>query len=175
MGGRAPGARPRNVNRFVLVVLSSCLIVLVGCSGGSSAAAPEHQPAPEAGASGSASCPEGLDSFEPGDSALGGAKGLEAELITTDPPEAARFRNVWTLAFRFPDGAAAEDVRVTSLETFMPVHGHPGQPEPTVTWDGNRLRTELYFTMRGPWEVRLAVASEGAGSERFVFDVCVRE
>ncbi len=65
------------------------------------------------------------------------------------------------------DGHGAEGLEVT-VEPWMPGHGH-GSPETPVVTEGNGgdyTVENLYFTMGGPWEVRIELADgevEGDG------------
>jgi hypothetical protein len=120
-------------------------------------------------------CPSDVPYFTSGVVAAGESGVLRALLVNATPSSPAKFLNVWTLEVQAADGAAAGDAEVTQLETFMPAHGHPGQPAATAEPmnDPGRFRAELHFTMRGPWEVRLGVASPSVGSDHFVFQVCV--
>ena len=121
------------------------------------------------------SCPNDVPYFSTGGVSAGESGVLRASLVNATPSSPARFLNVWTLEFQTADGVAADDAEVTQIETFMPVHGHPGQPAATAEprSEPGRYRAELHFTMRGPWQVRLDVASPSAGSDHFVFEVCV--
>jgi len=131
--------------------------------------------APDSSAVAVAACPEDARYAAPGDSAVGTSGALRAVLVGASPRAPAKFTNVWTLDVQTADGAEVLDAEITRIETYMPVHGHPGQPDATAEPAGGpgAFRAELHFTMRGPWEVRVEVSSESAGSDFIVFQVCV--
>jgi hypothetical protein len=160
--------------RLASVAAIAACTALAGCgSDRDPARAPVERP--DSGTVTDAICPNDVPYFSRGVVAAGESGVLRALLVDTKPSSPAQFLNVWTLEFQTTDGAAAGDAEVTQLETFMPVHGHPGQPAATAEPMGEpgRYRAELHFTMRGPWQVRLDVASPSAGSDHFVFEVCV--
>jgi hypothetical protein len=159
-------------------VLSRLLAVGFGASAigcgedGPTLALPE---APDSSAVAVAACPEDARYAAPGDSAVGTAGVLRAVLVNASPRAPAKFTNVWTLDVQTADGAEVSDAEITRIETYMPVHGHTGQPDATAepAGDPGAFRAELHFTMRGPWEVRLEVSSASGGSDFIVFQVCV--
>jgi hypothetical protein len=91
-----------------------------------------------------------------------------ATLLEAAPTPPAKHGNLWRVEV---EGGA-----ITSAETYMPVHDHFGVPAPTVEPAGpSTSRLALDFMMRGPWQVRLNLASAEAGPDQVVFDVCVTE
>lgn len=124
-----------------------------------------------------AACPDSIPAFEPGLAATGEDGLLGAVLLDASRFPPRKYGNDWTLALTMPDGDPLDDVEITRLETFMPVHGHYGRPaassEPLA--EPGQVRAEVHFTMRGPWEVRIGASSPTAGDDFIVFDVCVVE
>jgi hypothetical protein len=88
---------------------------------------------------------------------------------------ARKYTNDWTLALTSVDGEPLDDVTITRLEAFMPVHDHfsrpPADTEPLEA--GSEFSATVHFTMRGPWEVQLEASSASAGDDYVVLDVCV--
>ena len=158
--------------RLASAALTAAL--LAGCGGdGDPALTPAERS--DSGAAMATTCPNDIPYFTRGVVAAGESGVLRALLVDATPSSPSMFLNVWTLEIQTADGVGEGDAEVTRLETFMPVHGHPGQPAATAEplSEPGRYRAELHFTMRGPWEVRLDVASPSAGSDHFVFQVCV--
>jgi len=143
--------------------------LLCGC--GSSA--PEQQASePDAASYGACTASRlSLPLIEPGE---GGH--LVAALVQAVPNPPAKHDNTWTLEVQDPSGALLDDAQLVFAETYMPVHDHAGVPEPFAEPAGPAtFRLRVPFMMRGPWEVRLDLRSQRAGSDRVVFDVCVAE
>lgn len=93
---------------------------------------------------------------------------LAVTVVEAAPLLPTKHANAWTVEV---DGA-----EVASAETYMPVHGHPGDPAPTVERAGaSSFRLALDFSMRGPWEVRVNLVTTGGESDQAVFEVCVTE
>lgn len=156
---------------------ASVAACLSGCGSTDDGARPQAPPEPDSGAASSASCPDLPSPFVPGAVASSIEGTLRVQLVDAAPSPPGIFRNEWTIAVQNTDGAAAEGAQVAALQTFMPVHGHPGLPdaEAEPLDDSGRGRLILYFTMRGPWEVRLEVESAIQEREHFVLEVCVQE
>jgi hypothetical protein len=106
----------------------------------------------------------------------GGGGQLAAAVVDAAPNPPAKHDNVWMLELLDANGARLEDAEISFVETFMPVHEHAGVPAPTAErTESARFRLRVPFMMRGPWEVRLDLVSQRAGTDRIVFDVCVAE
>ncbi|MET0389059.1 MAG: FixH family protein [Polyangiales bacterium] len=119
-------------------------------------------------------CPADGPRFEPGFSAAG--QHFALQLVAAEPIEPERYNNRWTVDVRALDGTTPPDAEIIRGQTFMPIHGHDGRIEPDVTalTEPGRFEIDrLSFTMRGPWEVRLWLASPAVAEERVVFNVCV--
>ena len=106
-----------------------------------------------------------------------GPGGLAVAVVDAAPNPPAKHDNVWTLAVKDENGALSSTTpRLRFIETYMPVHEHSGVPAPTAERDESGVfRMQVPFMMRGPWEVRIDLVSQRAGTERVVFDVCVAE
>jgi hypothetical protein len=101
---------------------------------------------------------------------------LGAALVRAEPNPPAKHDNTWSLEVKDPSGAPLDDAELVFAETYMPVHDHAGVPEPSAEPAGPAaFRVRVPFMMRGPWEVRLDLRSQRAGSDRVVFEVCVAE
>jgi hypothetical protein len=101
---------------------------------------------------------------------------LAATLVAAEPNPPAKHDNTWTVRVQDTSGAPLDDAQIASAETYMPVHDHAGVPAPTAEeTEPATFSVEVPFMMRGPWEVRLDLSSQRAGSDRVVFDVCVAE
>jgi hypothetical protein len=166
---------PRARVRAVVAVVACAVAAGCGSESPQRAKASTLPDAPDA--TDYAGCPSTISELAPGLVATGAMERSKVRLIAADPMPAAKYLNEWTLSLEDLDGAALPDAAITRLETFMPVHGHPGQPpaEAFPLESAGTVRAELHFTMRGPWEVRLDVASPSRGSDQVVFDVCVTE
>jgi hypothetical protein len=122
-------------------------------------------------------CPDSIPDLEVGLSVRGTQQRLEAELLDASDFPARKYGNTWRLQLAGANGDALDDVEVTHVETFMPVHGHYGRPAASfeALEEPGELSAEIHFTMRGPWEVRFEASSASAGDDLIVFDVCVKE
>jgi hypothetical protein len=161
------GPSRRMARRLLLLLGLTCVASLIGC--GSS---PREQQAPGADAAPYEGCSSSEFSLPLVETGSQGRLTLTVVQAVPDPP--AKFENVWTVEVTDANGAPVEDVEIVLAEAFMPVHGHAGDPAPTIEQVGSATsRVTIHFTMRGPWEVRLDLASQRAGSDHVVFDVCV--
>jgi hypothetical protein len=96
--------------------------------------------------------------------------------VAAEPNPPAKHDNRWTLQVEDTSGAPLDDAQVSFVETYMPVHDHAGVPAPTAEASAPAtFSLQVPFMMRGPWEVRLDLSSQRAGTDRVVFDVCVAE
>lgn len=124
-----------------------------------------------------APCPEDTPDFRIGLQATGREGVIVARLVDAYPSPPRIYRNDWTLDFLTPDGTAIEDLELSEVRTFMPVHGHDGGPrlpELDALDDAGRFElTGLNMWMSGPWQVQLTLASESAGDDYIVFNVCI--
>jgi len=69
----------------------------------------------------------------------------------------------WIIILTRPDGAAVTDAGIT-IDGGMPDHNHglPTSPQVTQNLGEGRYRAEgVKFSMRGWWELRLAISAEG--------------
>jgi hypothetical protein len=149
-----------------------------------------------------ARCPDGIPDFVTGLTAASQSGALRARLVRATPtPPRKKAPNDWTVQFIGEDGEPRTDVSVADACAFMAVHGHGESTQMIEAGDepGEVELGDLYFSMRGPWEVQLAVstsdadADAGAGSgsaevftdcdryeerpgqEMVVFDICVMD
>lgn len=140
-------------------------------------------------------CPEGIPDFVTGLTATSASGDLKARLVRATPtPPRKKAPNAWTLQFLGDDGEPRTDVTIADACAFMPVHGH-GESTTNIEAGeepGEHEINDLYFSMRGPWEVQLAVSTsdaadagvvasdcdrneERAGHDLIVFDLCVMD
>lgn len=124
-----------------------------------------------------ASIPEFIATPTGGLEVTGNGNRITAKLIDADSNPPNKGDNEWDVLFRDLDGEPLDDLEIEETQTFMPVHGHPGQKTPQATKLAQagvvRFETVNLF-MGGPWEARFRVASEAAGgSDYLVFHVCV--
>jgi hypothetical protein len=122
-------------------------------------------------------CSTELPAFASGLSAVGKHGRITATLLEASRYPPRKYENEWLLTLSDIDGAALLDAHVSRVETFMPVHGHYGRPPADFETlpDSGRMRAQIHFTMRGPWQVQLDVSSAKAGADELVFEVCVEE
>lgn len=121
-------------------------------------------------------CRADLPAFEPGLEAEGSSGNIRGRLVSADPAAARKGQNVWVLDFETLDGTPVTDIKVKRAWTWMAVHRHNGTFEPEATAQEEPGRWEfdgISFTMRGPWEARFELASETAGDDVVVFELCV--
>lgn len=146
------------------------LAFIVGCSEGDSS-----EPDDIADASTFVACPDSIPELEPGVAFNGREDAIRVELLDASPMPARKYRNDWTFALTDIDGEPLDDVEITRLEAFMPVHGHFSRPaaEHEPLGEPGRFDATIHFTMRGPWEVQLDVSSTSAGDDNVVMEVCV--
>jgi hypothetical protein len=139
-------------------------------------------------------CPDDLPELFAGETSGSVAMGENGEVMArviaaAFVPAQRLKKNVWTVELTSADGAPLEDVELVKACAYMPVHGHgkpPREVEPLAE-PGRFTLDFLNFTMRGPWEVQLAVdtgsgATDGrgtscapgeTGSDYVAFEVCV--
>jgi len=166
--------RRRRTRRGYGAAAALLALMMVGCGDDADGAEP---PQDDAGGAMFAACPDTIPRFESGLSALGEQRHIQAVLLDASDFPARKYANEWTLELTDESGGALDDVTVTKVETFMPVHGHYGRPPADfeALAEPEQLRAEIHFTMRGPWEVRIEASSASAGDDTIVFDVCVHE
>ena len=154
---------------------AALFVVLMGC--GDDAASTEPPANDDDAGAMFVACPDTIPRFESGLEALGERGHIQAVLLDASDFPARKYSNEWTLELTDESGDALDDVTVTKVETFMPVHGHYGRPPADfeALEAPEQLRAEIHFTMRGPWEVRIEASSPSAGDDLIVFDVCVYE
>lgn len=156
--------------------LALCLLGLASACGSSADAGSAGALASAAGTAADdfKGCPEGIPQFEPGLKAEG--MQLTASLIAAMPTEPERYNNDWTVSVRKRDGSPAPDAKISRGQTFMPIHGHDGRVDPaleSLSNPGEFQLSRLYFSMRGPWEVRLWLQASGVPEDYVVFHICV--
>jgi hypothetical protein len=121
-------------------------------------------------------CRSDLPAFESGLEAEGASGNIRGRLVSADPTAARKGQNTWVLDFETLDGTPVTDIKVKRAWTWMAVHRHTGTFEPKATALEEPGRWEfdgVSFTMRGPWEARFELASETAGDDVVVFELCV--
>lgn len=163
----------RSVVSRAMTVVTAVAVTAAGCSDDASDA---MQPsARDAGMF--APCSKEIPPFEDGLSALGEQGRVAVRLIEASRYPPRKYANEWVLALEGADGQALADAQVSRVETFMPVHGHYGRPPATVEAleQPGQLRAKVHFTMRGPWEVRIAANAPELGEDAIVLEVCVEE
>jgi photosystem II stability/assembly factor-like uncharacterized protein len=167
--------RLRRRRRKRIAAACALLVALIGCGDDAANAEPPVNEA-DAGAM-FVACPDTIPDFESGLAVLGDQGHIQAVLLDASDFPARKYANEWTLELTDESGDVLDDVTVTNVETFMPVHGHYGRPPANFDplEQPEQLRAEIHFTMRGPWEVRIKASSPSAGDDLIVFDVCVYE
>jgi hypothetical protein len=106
----------------------------------------------------------------------GSAGHLTATVVGAMPEAPAKHNNVWTVEVLDKNRAPVADTEIALAQTSMPVHGHLGDPPPTVELaTPATFRLAFDLAMRGKWNVRLDLTSATAGSDEVVFEVCVPE
>ena len=101
---------------------------------------------------------------------------LKLRVISSDPEHARqKMRNDWNVEVLDATGAPVSDATGDGATAFMAVHGHYGLPHPTIVpMQGGRFTVDnLWFNMRGPWEVTVKVKRPSAADTSFQFRVCV--
>jgi len=124
-------------------------------------------------------CPDTIPAFDLGMSTTSADGRIKAQLRGASSVPPVRFLNDWTLLFSDAQGNPLSTVSLRQARAFMPVHGHYGTPDPRLVrhqdepavYDLNALN----LFMRGPWQVQLAVSTEGGGETSLTFEVCVEE
>jgi len=155
--------------RAVMAVFAA----LVGCGDGA-----DVEPEPMESDDGTfVACPESIPELEPGVTYEGREGRIRVELIDASRMPARKYRNEWVLALTDMDGEPLDDVEITRVEAFMPVHGHYSRPPADVVPldEPGQVNATIHFIMRGPWEVQLEASSTSAGDDYVVLDVCVEE
>ena len=122
-------------------------------------------------------CPGDLPAFVLGLRANGKDDKVGASLLDASPSPPRRYLNVWTLKLTDEHKQPLSDVDITSIRTYMPLHGHAGTPAAAAQMlpDPGEVHADLNFTMRGYWEVQMNVSSPSAGDEYIVFPVCIAQ
>ncbi len=122
-------------------------------------------------------CPEGIPDFVTGLTAASESGALQARLVRATPtPPRKKAPNAWTLELLGEDGEPRTDATIAEACAFMPVHGHGESTTKIEAGDepGQHEISDLYFSMRGPWEVQLAVSTSDDSGEAGVFSDCDR-
>jgi hypothetical protein len=141
-------------------------------------------------------CPDGIPEFFAGETSGSEATGendqVMARVIAADHVPLKRFSNTWTVELTSPDGTPLEGVEIVEACAYMPVHRHglPPRAVKALAEPGRFVLDRLNFTMRGPWEMQLAVNVDGeaeasgratdcdptaSGSDYLAFQVCVMD
>jgi photosystem II stability/assembly factor-like uncharacterized protein len=159
--------------RFRRAALAA-LIGLLGCGDDGQAGGPIDM---ESDAATFVACPDSIPELAPGVIFEGRDDRIHVELIEASRMPARKYRNEWLLLLTDEAGEPLEDVAITRLEAFMPVHGHFSRPpaEVEVLDEPGQVGATIHFIMRGPWEVQLEASSATAGEDYVVLDVCVEE
>jgi hypothetical protein len=172
------------IRRTVPVRLASRALLFTASLGAATACGSDRTPSdggtnpePQSDAATYGGCPSAIPAFAPGEVVSGDSGVLQLALVGSSPHVPTTFRNSWTLAVQTAEGAPVDDAALTRLETYMPVHGHAGQPAPEIDAASapGVVGVEVNFQMRGPWEVRFDLTSPSAGADHVVFRVCVPE
>ena len=99
------------------------------------------------------------------------------KLVSFDNNPAQIQENDWVVEISTHDGTPVADAELTNVRAFMPVHGHDGKYPPEISAvsgePGQFKLDDLYFTMEGPWQVQFTIASESAGDDYVVMEICV--
>lgn len=123
-------------------------------------------------------CPESIPKFSLGMSTENDDGSIKVSVLEASPSPPARFLNDWTVKLTGSDDAPRNDVKLSRVRAFMPVHGHYGTPDPKLKEhdeDPNVFDVDkLNLFMRGPWQILLDVNSDD-GASQLVFEVCVEE
>jgi len=91
-------------------------------------------------------------------------------MVTVAPANPDYQRNTmhaWIVAITTPEGAPVEGAAIL-VDGGMPQHGHglPTSPQMTETLGEGRYKIEgVRFNMRGWWEFKLAITTEGVSDE----------
>ena len=122
-------------------------------------------------------CPDNISELfvgaTTGTQATGKLEIAKARVIDASPvpPLVKSSENTWTVQLTDMNGVPLENAAIAQACLFMPVHQH-GLPISadyvTETQAGEFQIENMYFAMRGPWEVQLAVSSPadaGSGTE----------
>jgi hypothetical protein len=102
---------------------------------------------------------------------------LTVRVVSSEPLQRARQKvfNDWVLEVLDARGMAMSDAQASGASAFMRVHGHYGLPAPTVVQQpepGRFLMDNIYFSMRGPWEVNVTL-QRGDTRSLATFKICV--
>lgn len=119
-------------------------------------------------------CPPTHVGLKPGLEAVQGD--LKLRIVGSDPEFARqKMRNDWDVEVLDATGAAVADATGEGATAFMAVHGHYGLPHPTIVpMSGGRFKVDnIWFSMRGPWEVTIKVKRPNAAETAFELRVCV--
>jgi len=121
-------------------------------------------------------CPDSIPELEPGVRFGGRGGRIRVTVLDASPMPARKYRNDWTVALTDATGEPLDDVEITRLEAFMPVHQHYSRPDAKVEMQSaGQFQATIHFIMRGPWEVQLEASSASAGDDHVVLDVCVED
>lgn len=82
----------------------------------------------EADAAAYVACPDTIPELAAGATFSGRNGHILVELIEASHLPARKYRNEWLLALSDAQDEPLDDVEVTRLEAFMPVHGHNSRP-----------------------------------------------
>lgn len=141
-------------------------------------------------------CPADIPAFYAGETsgmeAMGENEEIKARLIAADRVPPARFANTWTVELMDAQGTPLADAEIVKACAFMTVHRHGLPPRMIEPLDepGRFELQALNFSMRGPWQVQLAVRSDSVpeatargtdcapnatGTDYLAFDICVKD
>ena len=151
----------------------AALVGLLGCDD----AGPESDASATEDSGTFVPCPDSIPELAPGVTFDGRDGHIRVEVRQASKMPARKYRNDWRLVLTDADGEPLDDVEITRLEAYMPVHMHFSRPAAEVEMldQPGEANATVYFTMRGPWEVQLEASSPSAGDDYVVLDVCVEE
>lgn len=108
-----------------------------------------------------ARCPDTIPEFATGLIGTSESGELRARLVRAAPtPPRKKAPNDWTIQFIDESGEPVTDVTIADACAFMPVHSHGASTTMIELGDepGEYDLGDLIFSMRGPWQVQLAVS-----------------
>jgi|CZKU01.1.fsa_nt_gi hypothetical protein len=178
---RGSNNRPRSliVALVALVALASPMGALTACSSSSGdtpgTTASATTPGPSTNASNCPTWTGALDAYGGADIERKGASGALTFVLTSImPAPPATGTLTWTLKILDASGQPVKDATMTSIKTWMPVHGHGSGAVPVASNNGDGTYTidNVYLYMAGVWQVTFDVKS-GATTDSAMFSFCL--
>jgi hypothetical protein len=146
---------------------------LAGCPGGGGPDAGDQ----DGGESddGGAYCPAGSPMVHFESEAVSDNGKVTARLVDTKPAPPQRYYNDWTVDFLDADGKPLDDMQITKVRSYMPVHQHGvvSQKIVKLSEPGRFEVQDIDLFMRGPWEVQFSLTSASTGDSYLVFNHCL--